>query len=612
MRQLVQTDGRSFPLSMAIQQLFVRIKSFRPITVITQLWPFLKTEWRRLLDATGTTLLLTGVEVSTPVLIGIFVDMMWARLAGAPILNINQYGIIALLIVGVFARGLLLTRQQALGGEIGERTAANLRIRLWSHLQQVPLDYIRQRGPGRLSLRFLSDTRMIQRLVTQGMVRLSQDMLLLIAIAGVLLVINWRMALGVLVVFPAYVVIFSNLNPKLRRASRQTRRRRSRLSAYLYDRMTGMVAIKASGRQPTESETLRSLSRSLASRGARRARIGGQVQGYAASAVAAGSVLVLVLAAVEIAAGRLSAGMFVTFYTMLGLIVPVFQRIAVANRYYQEASISLDNVMRTFSVQSEIMDDLQLPDIKVDEGSVMVKGVSFKHKDGPKVLSNVSFEAHRGELVALVGPNGAGKSSLIELLLRFRKPSEGRVCIDRQDISKVSLTSLRSHIGLVSQDAPLLDGTIAQNIAYGVQDGAPEEQILRAAQLSGLDRVVATLPDGWDTKVGAGGKALSGGQRQLIALARALASDPPILILDEATSALDAETEQMLAERLRELAEYKTVIASAHRLPTLLVADRIYVLQQGHLMEEGTHRSLLEQNGIYTRLFGEERVQTHV
>lgn len=586
------------------------VRNTRPVTVVRQLWPYLKPERLRLVDATLTTLVLTAVEVATPILIGLFVDIILALQTGSSASSWAQMRIIAVLAIGVGLRGYLISRQQALAGKIGERVAARMRNHLWEHVQRVPLDYIRRRGPGRISLRFISDTRMIQRLVTQGMVRFSQDVLLVIAVTIVLLVLNWRMALGILLIAPIYTLIFHQLNPQLRKASRATRRRRSRLSAYLHDRLTGMVAIKASVRQPVENERVRVLTRSLANRGMRRAAIGGKIQGFAAATVAGSGVVVLILATNEAAAGRLSGGMFVTFYTLLGLLVPIFQRFAIVNRTFQEASISVERFVHTLSVQPEALPSDKHPPLQICDGNVSVERVSYKHPGGAYALRHVSFQAQRGELIALVGPNGAGKSSLINLLLGFCRPTRGRIMIDGQDITEASLESLRSQIGLVSQDAPLFDGTVAQNIAYGVQHGVPEAQIERAARLTGVDHLVAKLPDGWNTQVGAGGQALSGGQRQQIALARALAADPPILVLDEATSALDAEAEHVLAETLRTLADHKTVIVSAHRLATLLIANRIYVLEQGQLVEVGTHTTLLNQGGVYARLFREERLTT--
>lgn len=581
-----------------------RARTNRFVCVLAWLLPFLRPDRLRLLGAAVVTLLLTLIETATPVIIGAFVDAMLDTAGDAHSAHLrNGWLLIALLVAAALARGVLVARQQAQVGELGERVAARIRTHLWAHLQHVPIDYVRRRGPGRLSLRFISDTRMLQRLIAQGIVQLAQDLLFLGAILLVLTTINWRMTLGVALVMPVYIVLFRRLNPSLRSASRAARRSRSRLASYLHDRLEGMAIIKAYVRQAVEDRRLRRLARRLARHGARRAAQSGLLQGVAAGAVALSSVIVLALAAVEMSSGRITAGGLVLFYTMMGLIMPIFQRIAVANRVFQESYISLDRLRHTLNVASERPVHDTRPLLRVSSGLITVEDVTCRRADRGVVLRRVTFHAGRGEMVAITGPNGAGKSTLLELLLGLREPASGRICIDGQSITDVALDSLRAAIGFVPQDAPLLDGSIVENILYGVRAGVPEEQIERAARLTGVDRLVAGLPDGWRTQVGPGGNNLSSGQRQLVALARALASDPPILLLDEAGSALDAETEERLARTLRNIAQERTVIVSAHRPATLRLADRIYVLERGCVVETGTHDDLLAAGGVYARLF---------
>jgi ABC-type multidrug transport system fused ATPase/permease subunit len=281
----------------------------------------------------------------------------------------------------------------------------------------------------------------------------------------------------------------------------------------------------------------------------------------------------------------LSAGYLVTSYALIGLLAPVVQRITTFNRTLQEARISVERLAETLAEEPESPRDEELPEVEVSEGLVSVEGVSFSYPDGTQALDDVSLTVRRGELVALVGPNGAGKSTLLELFPRFRQPTNGRIVIDGQDIADVSLESLRSKIGFVTQETPLFDGTITENVTYGVRGEASEEQIQQASRLAGVDELVASLPDGWETKVREGRRMLSRGQRQRVVLARALATDPSIIVLDEVGSGLDIETQRTLSEQLRAMALHKTVIVTTHSMPAMLMADRVYRMEGGRIVE---------------------------
>ncbi len=563
------------------------------------LWPYLRRQQRRLFVAIGLALMLSLVELSAPLLIGHLID----RLVQNAFWPQYPWFIGGLCLIAL-SRGFLLARRQALEGRIGERVAEELRNRLWGHIQQLPLQYTARRGAGRLLVRFISDTRAVQRLVTYGLLRLSQELLLCGVIGLALLLLNWRMTLLVLFVLPGYGFIFRQINPQLRHNSRATRRRRSRLATYLTERINGIVAVKAHVRERHEARQLKKLNRALAMRGARTAQTAGNLAGLASATVAVCGALALALAPIELQAGRLSTGSLVAFYILLGMLLPIFQRLVVANRYFQEAGISIDRLRETLARPVEPANH-QAQELRIHAGRIDVQHVDFSYQRQRPLLRGISLHIQRGELVALVGPNGAGKSSLLDLLLRFQQPDQGRICIDGQDISTVQLASLRRQIGLVSQQTPLFSGTIAENIRYGIQHGIPEEQLLRAARISGVEQMVADLPAGWHTPVGNGGYDLSGGQRQRIALARALAADPPILLLDEATAALDVASEQLFAQRLHELARDRSILVISHRLPLLQLADRIYVLDGGRLVEWGKHHDLMAQGGVYSRLFSD-------
>jgi ABC-type multidrug transport system fused ATPase/permease subunit len=335
----------------------------------------------------------------------------------------------------------------------------------------------------------------------------------------------------------------------------------------------------------------------------------GLMQGLTTSTVALSTTLVLALAAGEVAAGRLTVGLLVTCVTLVGLLSPIFRRLANANRYAQEASISVERLAHVLEARPESDPDGPAQRFRLRAGRVTIDKVSFAYGDDRPALRDVSVRARRGELVAIVGASGAGRSTLLNLLPRFLNPTAGTIRIDGHDVADISPAALRSQIGFVHHDAPIFEATIADNIGYGVRQGRTDRRarIEHAARLVGLDRLVARLPNGWETMLGDRGRPLSRGERQRIALARALAADPPILLLDDATAGLDAATERELAVTLRRLAQEKTVIAATRSLPILEHADRIYVLQRGRVVEKGTHVSLLRDGRHYARLIGAAR-----
>jgi ABC-type multidrug transport system fused ATPase/permease subunit len=582
-----------------------RILRFQLVETLSLLWPYLRPERRRLLLVAAATLGLTVVEVSVPILVGKFINSLLSELSGrqpttTPAL-LNNHVILALLAVGALLRGYLLYQQRSLSGRIGQRVTARMRDAVWVHLQEVSLEYTRRRGPGRLLVRFLSDAKAVQRLVSQGMVQLVQDVLFVVGAIAVLTYLNLLVGLGTALLLPLTALIFWRINPKVQKASRDTRYRRTLLSAHLNERLMGLAVVKIHGRQREEAKRASKLNSKVASRGARMAAAGGRLQGASAATVALVTTLTLGLAAEEVAAGRLSAGYLVTSYALIGLLAPVVQRITTFNRTLQEAQISVERLAQTLAEEPESPQEEELPELQVSEGLVSVEGVSFSYPDGTLALDDVSLTARRGELVALVGPNGAGKSTLLELLPRFRRPTDGRIVIDGQDTAGVSLESLRSKIGFVAQDTPLFDATIAENVAYGVRGDASEaseEQIQRAARLAGVDELVASLPEGWETKVREGRRMLSSGQRQRVVLARALAADPTIIVLDEVGSGLDIETQRTLSEQLRALAKHKTVIIATHGMPAMLMADRVYRMEGGRIVEED------RDDAVLTRLKG--------
>lgn len=561
------------------------ISRWGPAATIRRLWPFIRPERRLLLAALAATAALTAIEVATPVVIGLLVDGLLLQLNRGRVTLLSTWeerALLAALLGGALLRGALLSRERALEGALAQKVTARIRKRVWTHVQRLPVSYANRRGPGRLLLRFIGDSRAVQRMVGRGLVRLTQDLMVAAGIIVVLAILNWRMSLAVLLLVPVQILIFGRLNPRLRKESRARRRRRSRLSAYLASRAAGFEVAKPALGGGAEMDRFNSANRGIAGRGARVAAISGRIQGLSAAAVALSSVLVLLIAVGEASAGRLTAGTMVTFYALIGLLAPVFTQLAIANRTFQEGEISVDRLMQTLAEPPETPAE-GAPSLHVRDGALSVRGVSFAHPGEPPVLDGVSLEARRGEIVAIVGPEGAGKSTLLELLLRFESPDAGRIMVDGQDIAALDPDSLRACAGYVPQDAPLFDGTAAENVTIGARGEVSDEDLERAARTAGADEIVARLPDGWATPLAQGRRGLSYGERRRFALARALLGDPPILVLDDIGALLDGPDGGALAARLRDLAKTRTVVVAGGREPDALAVDRTYVLERGRM-----------------------------
>jgi ABC-type multidrug transport system fused ATPase/permease subunit len=344
--------------------------------------------------------------------------------------------------------------------------------------------------------------------------------------------------------------------------------------------------VKAHGRTRSETKQVEKLNRLIVKHGTRLEAAGGWLEGASHTVLASTGALVLLFAASELSAGRLTGGQLVSFFTLLGLLSPVLHRITLANRYLQEAQISIERLTDTLAEAPETDPDEELPKLLVSEGTISVQEASFSYPDGTRVLNGASMVVRRGELVAILGENGSGKSTLLKLLARFLESDSGRVVVDGQDAAQVSARSVRAAVGLVTQEPKLFEGTIRENVAYGARTNMPEAQVERAMRISGINRMAERLPDGLETMLREGKRELSLAERQKISLARTLAVGPPILALDEPCSGLDHRAEAELADTLRGLARNSTVIVATHSTFVLLEADRIYRLEDGRLCEE--------------------------
>jgi subfamily B ATP-binding cassette protein MsbA len=562
-----------------------------------RLFPFLKPYVSRMVAAGLLVTIVAAVNLALLRLAGALWDVITVRHDA-----FRMTELIAMFLGLVLVQGLCSMGHSYLTAWVSQRIMADFRTHLFAHLQTLSVSFFARRRTGELLSRLMNDVTVIQSVVTETPIDTAKQAVTFLGGIAFLLAMNWRLCLLILVLLPALVLVARFFGRKLKSLSVSIQDQTAALSTLIEEVISGIRIVKSFVQTAREDRRFAQQVERNRSLSMQRAAIMAIFIPVISLLTFSSAAAVLWYGGQQVIDGTVSPGDLFAFVLFAGILIGPFSSAARVFAQIREAQGAMSRVFEILDARAEVSDSPSAVALDHVVGHVGVDHVGFAYDVRQSVLTNISFEAKPGELIAIVGPTGSGKTTLINLIHRFYDPTEGRITVDGRDVRSISLESWYRQVSLVPQETVLFGGTILDNIRYG-DPQADEETVLAASRAAHAHDFIMSLPDSYQTVVGEKGVNLSGGQRQRIAIARAILKNPRILLLDEATSSLDGESERLVQEALERLMAGRTTFVVAHRLTTVQGADRILVLNQGRLVESGTHAELMEANGLYHYLY---------
>ena len=570
-------------------------RSTRP--VVARLMGYLRPYNAQLVVVTVLVIVGSLLRLIGPILIGRAIDIY--------IVNADASGLARLILItiGVFlAAGVATLFQSWIMVQIGQALVADIRAQLFGHIQTLSMAYHDRHSTGDLMSRVSNDTEAINRTLSNGLIEFSSNILFMGGIMIAMLVLNWQLAIGTLLILPVMIYITGWVTKRSRVAFRDVQRHLGALNGVMEENITGVRVVQAFARESAAIEQFQAVSVEQRKAGVTADIITAALGPMFTTMMTITIGLTSLLGGWLALRGIVEVGVLTTFVIYINQFFRPMRGIAMLYNQLQSALAGAERIFTVLDAKQTVTDRADAEPLAQIKGAVRFDDVTFAYEEGKPVLIDVNLEAAPGQTIALVGPTGAGKTTIVSLLSRFYDVTAGAISIDGHDIRDVQQASIRQQLGIVLQETFLFSETVMENIRYG-RLGATDQEVIEAATLANADHFIRLLPHGYQTKVSEQGNNFSQGQRQLLAIARAILADPRVLVLDEATSSVDTRTEMQIQEALLRLMEGRTSFVIAHRLSTIRNAEQVLVINDHRIIERGTHEELLAMGGFYHDLY---------